>query len=446
MDPSLINHKITYFPRNFKIGLQNWVGMANFALVKRVRIDYSGIPSRVEPVELPLSKSVSARVCALDFLAGREPRMHAEPSGDELVFFRALSGAFAAAGSAFDLGESGTAMRLLTAIFASLPGRETVLTTDSRRLPSRPMEPLFRALEKLGAAPLGWQDETLPVEGRQLVSSGEVEIDCTESSQFASALLLIGPKVRGGLQLRLKGAVVSRGYIDLTLALMRRYGARIQTDGNLIRVEEGRYFAPPEYCREPDWSAASYLLEFVVAAKRKVPVSSRILPSESLQPDAGGLLLFEQIGAKVVKTEEGISVYSFPACGTELLEADLSGCPDLVPALAGACVAAGKPFRFSGIGHLRLKECDRLGCLASNMSRLGADLWVEADALEMPEVPVYLTPRLVESCGDHRMVMALAAMAPVVPVMIDSPEAVTKSWPGFWREMAKIGITAEPWS
>lgn len=386
-----------------------------------VSITYNpGSRAVIRPL-LPLSKSVSARVACLDYLAGAEVRMHSQPCEDERVIAAALR---SISSGCVELAASGTARRLLTAIIAATPGA-VVRVQGTQRLMERPMRPLTEALRELGApAPQPIDATTEELRGARLSSPGPVIVDASVSSQFVSALLLIGPLIAGGLDLRLRGKRVSSDYVAMTVKLMRRYGASVTETDEGYRVAEGRYATVPHYISEPDWSSASYFLELGCLTGRAVELP---LTAGSCQGDSVGPELFSSLQS------------------AQRVDLDMSRVPDLVPAVAATCCALGKPFELRGVGHLRHKESDRLEALRRELAKMGAEMLIGEDSLiSSGKSALTLPSEPLKVYDDHRLMMAFAPLSALFPgrsLLIDaSATVVDKSFPSFWREMSNAGI------
>ena len=347
-----------------------------------------------------------------------------------------------------DIGATGTAMRFLTAYLAITEG-ETVIT-GSERMKQRPIGTLVEALRKLGADITYINKEGYPplrICGKRL-QGGELEIEAGISSQYISALLMIAPCLTEGLTLHLKGNIASRTYIELTLDLMRRYGATAEwTDGQTIRVNPGTYEDTP-LSVEGDWSAASYWYELAAVAAHlghEVDVFLRGLTAESRQGDRVVAEMFEELGVKTTYTEEGARLLNseFKIQHSELKALDFTHCPDIAQTLAVTCCLLGIPFRFGGIHSLRIKETDRVAALISELRKLGFVLRAEGTEHlvwdgtrctpdEHPTIATY---------DDHRMAMAFAPAALChKDLVIEHPEVVTKSYPEFWKHFLELKI------
>lgn len=347
-----------------------------------------------------------------------------------------------------DTGAAGTAMRFSTAVLALLDGRHTI--TGTERMRERPIGVLVDALRQIGAT-IGYSGGSgyppLSISGTGLLRGGEVTMSGSVSSQYVSAMLMIGAMTETGLTIRLEGDIVSRPYIHMTLGLMSRTGARAAwTDERTLRVEPGGYAQQP-LTLEADWSAASYWYE--TAALSPNPhygVALRTLRRDDLQGDKAVAELFEALG---VRTHYGTDTDGAPLVTltktdspTPHARLDLSATPDLAQTLVAAYCGRGATFRFEGLSTLKIKETDRLAALQREMARLGYVLETDAESItwsgqrcQAEAAPVISTYR------DHRMAMALAPLAIVAPgLQIDDPMVVTKSYPRFWHEAAQAGF------
>ena len=407
------------------------------------------IPQKVTArIALPASKSVSNRALLLQALCPeRNYAIGNLAVCDDTDHMRQGIEAKQAGERLIDIGATGTAMRFLTAYLAITEG-ETVITGSERML-HRPIGTLVEALRKLGADITYINKEGYPplrICGKRL-TGGELEVEAGISSQYISALLMIAPRLTDGLTLRLKGSIASRTYIELTLDLMRKYGAAAEwVDGCTIRVSPGEYRDRP-LTVEADWSAASYWYELAAVAAHKgheVDILLRGLTKESLQGDRVVAQLFEPLGVRTEYSEEGarlfggnfhLSSFNFP------LEKDFTHYPDIAQTLAVTYCLLGVRFRLCGIHSLRIKETDRVAALVAELRKLGYVLRAEGDeclvwdgtrcqAEEHPAIATY---------DDHRMAMAFAPAALCYrELAIEHPEVVTKSYPTFWEDIEQI--------
>ena len=358
-----------------------------------------------------------------------------------------------------DIGATGTAMRFLTAYLAIAEGETTI--TGSERMQQRPIGTLVEALRQLGADITYINKEGYPplhIRGKQL-QGGALEVAADISSQYISALLMIAPCLAQGLTLHLKGNIASRTYIELTLDLMRKYGAVAEwRDEHTISVAHGTYEDIP-LTVEADWSAASYWYELAaIAAHRghEVDITLPALSPDSRQGDRVVAQLFEPLGVKTRFINDNGQLTIDNSRRTILpdgnncqlsavnrqFEWDFTHCPDIAQTLAVTCCLLGIPYTFRGIQSLRIKETDRVAALIAELHKLGYVLRAEGDEMlvwdgtrcEPQQHPC------ISTYDDHRMAMAFAPAALCYDgLTIEHPEVVTKSYPTFWEELKKIG-------
>ena len=419
------------------------------------------IPQKfVTDIALPASKSISNRALLLQALSP-EKRYDIDNLAvcDDTRHMLQGIEAKRLGAPLIDIGATGTAMRFLTAYLAITEGKTII--TGSERMRQRPIGTLVEALRKLGADISYIDKEGYPplcVRGRKL-HGGALEIEAGISSQYISALLMVAPCLTEGLTLRLKGNIASRTYIELTLDLMRKYGAMTEwLDEQTIRVAPSIYMDVP-LSVEADWSAASYWYELVAIAAHlghDVDVTLPGLASDSRQGDRVVARLFQGLGVKTEYTEEGARLSSSRDDASERvsgfldsqlsivnsqLDLDFTHCPDIVQTLAVTCCLLGISYTFRGVHSLRIKETDRLAALIAELRKLGYVLRAEGDEFlvwdgsrcEPDEHPVIAT------YDDHRMAMAFApASLCYENLTIEHPEVVTKSYPGFWEELNRL--------
>ncbi len=398
-------------------------------------------------VRVPSSKSVTQRALVAAALAGPGSAVRSPlDAEDPRLLFAALrragflldwqAGGIVArgpdrvAGGELFLGHNRTGARLLLAQLAALPGRWVL--DGSERLRERPLAPLAAALVRLGARiePMRGAALALPlaVAGRPL-AGGEVALDASSSSQFVSALLLLGAALPAGLAVRLAAPPPSRPYLDLTADVLEVFGARVVADasGTVFTVPGGG-LAAAEITVEGDWSAAAFPLAAAAVAGGEVEVVG--VRCTSRQGDAAVLAVLERAGCRWAASREGV-VLAGPA--TRPVAADLRDAPDLFPALAVVTAVAGG--RLDGLQGLAAKESDRLAVMARHLAALGFAVETGEGWFAAPggrPGPAGPTAPL-DPAADHRIAMALAVAGCTVPgVRVLGPGCVAKSWPGFW--------------
>ncbi len=330
-------------------------------------------------------------------------------------------------------GASGTTMRFVTALAATGDGWVTI--DGTARMRERPIGPLVAALRSLGAEvdELGGPGYP-PLAVRGPLAGGEVVVDASVSSQFASAVLLSAPFASDDVRVRIAADAVSRPYLEETVAVLEAWGVGVVTQDDGWTVRAGAPTAR-DLTVEPDASAAVY--PWVGAAITAGDVAVEGLHRDGLQADLGVLAVLESMGAEVVDEATGIRVRGRrPLRGGDV---DLSACPDGALALAVAAAMATGPSRFTGLGTLRVKETDRLAALETELRRVGAGATAGPDDLRIEPGPLHGT--VVHTYDDHRIAMSFALLGLVVPgIEIEDPGCVAKTWPGFFGVLDDIAV------
>ena len=324
---------------------------------------------------------------------------------------------------------AGTTSRFLTALAALGPGPYTV--DGAAPLRARPMGPLHQALGQLGVGIVS-TDGRLPVTVRRpdewpSGATTPVHIPGDVSSQYISALMMIAPLLPDGLHLQLTTPLISRPYLGITVAVMEWFGASaVNVSDDEVTVQPGRY-TPQQMTIEADASSASYPLAAAAICGGRVEVPG--LTTASLQGDAAFVELLGRMGCTVSLDDDSAVVASTATLhGVDVDMADIS---DLVPTMAVVALFADSPTTISGVGFIRGKESDRLGDLATELTKFGANVAVLDDGLRIEPAPLH--GATVATHHDHRLAMALALAGLRVPgVVIEDPQVVTKSWPQYW--------------
>ncbi len=390
-------------------------------------------------IHIPSSKSISNRMLIIRSLAASGATLHNLSDSDDT---KVLSKALDTESDLKDVGHAGTAMRFLTAYLSTQAGIHTL--TGSQRMKQRPVGPLVDALKQVGARIEYLENEGCPplkIQGGGL-TGGIIAIEAGISSQFISALMMIAPMLEGGLNIQLQGRIVSASYIEMTLSLMNSCGAGARFDGRTISVPQHAY-SVEDFRVESDWSGASYWYQ--VAAL--LPGSEITLPNlnqNSLQGDAALIQIFESLGVRTTFNEQGLILLSQKQDLPRQYTHDFTTCPDLVQTLAVSLCALGVPFRFTGTSTLRIKETDRISALQTELKRVGFVLnaepggaWLEWDGERCdPE-----SDPVIRTYHDHRMAMAFAPFAiSIGKISIEDPGVVSKSYPGYWKDLEKAGF------
>lgn len=440
-------------------------------------------------IVLPSSKSISNRALAIGALAGSIASItNLSDCDDTEVMQRWLT----ERPSTVDVGAAGTSMRFSTALLAVGHGEHVI--TGSERMKNRPIKILVDALRRLGADISYVEKEGYPplrIVGKGGLSCGSVSLPGNVSSQYISALMMIGPYLKDGLILTLTDKVISRPYIEMTMSLMRQFGAKVywdcssdesngivdeycnsnstvdelchsngtvdeslesnsagdkSTESNVIIVEPGRY-AVKSFNVESDWSAASYWYEMVaLSSEGDARVLLPGLYEDSLQGDSKGREVFSLLGVKTEYTKDGV-LLSKKTREVDTLEYDFVKMPDLAQTFVVTCCMMGVPFHFTGLESLKIKETDRIVALKNEMAKLGFDLEDRNDsellwdgrrrALTAEEYDSVA----IDTYEDHRMAMAFAPVALVNgSIRINNPHVVSKSYPRYWDNLLAAGF------
>ena len=408
-------------------------------------------PSQLnQTIKLPASKSISNRVLVIYALSGSKilPDNLSDCDDTEVIMAALQHNPYE-----IDIKAAGTAMRFMTAFLSVKDGEEHVLT-GTERMRHRPIGILVDALRRLGADISYIGEEGFPplrIRGHSL-EGGLLEIPGNISSQFISALLLIGPVMRNGLTLRLTGDVISRPYIDLTLWTMREFGADAEwSDFETIVVKPVPYGQRPYYI-ENDWSGASYWYEMMALSRHKDDeIRLEGLMDGSKQGDSSVRYIFSLLGVKsTFETTQGgvpttVSLRHTGRC-VPRLEYDFTNAPDLTQTFVVCCALLGVHFHFHGLSTLKIKETDRIEALKTEMRKLGyvihdvngCELIWDGERCE----PSYEAG--IDTYEDHRMALAFAPAAfRTGGLRINHPQVVTKSYPRFWDDLRKARFTIE---
>ncbi len=324
-----------------------------------------------------------------------------------------------------DAHESGLSARILLALAGSRDGRVTV--EGRGRLPERPMKGLADVLRSQGVEV---SDDHLPMDvaGHGHLWGGTIAVDCSESSQFATALMLVAPLMENPCVLELKGLSGSADYLEGTASIMRRFGATVERTVTGYEIANHGY-VPADVVIEPDASAAVYPMAIAAITGGRVTIEG--LGRSSWQPDLSVATVLEEMGCAVEWEERELRI---DATGVALagVEVDMSTAPDGALALAVVCLFADGPSRLSGLGSLRHKESDRLTAISEETTRIGGDTRVEGDTLVINPGPLH--GAVIDPHGDHRIAMSMATVGTRVQgIEVASPHVVDKTWPDFWN-------------
>ena len=393
-------------------------------------------------IMLPASKSISNRALIINALAnGTHPLENLSDCDDTQVMLRALQ---AQPGEAIDIMAAGTAMRFLTAYLSVTPGDRII--TGTQRMKQRPIGILVDALRELGANIEYVEKEGFPplrIQGTTLTKS-HISLPGNISSQYISALLMIAPTLKNGLQVTLTGDIISRPYIDLTLQLMKDFGAQASwLNDHELKVEPQPYRSTPYYI-EGDWSAASYWHE-IVALSKDATITLPSLFRKSYQGDSKMADQFAQLGARTSYKENGITILKPKMVDISQaihVNLDFTNQPDLAQTFVVTCALQNITFRFTGLQTLKIKETDRIAALICEMKKLGYVLHEAEDSiLYWDGERCERSGEAIDTYEDHRMAMAFAPACLVMDnICINNPQVVSKSYPRYWDDLKAAGF------
>ncbi|MGZ3874033.1 MAG: 3-phosphoshikimate 1-carboxyvinyltransferase [Mucilaginibacter sp.] len=339
-----------------------------------------------------------------------------------------------------NIGPAGTAMRFLTAYFTLQ--EEEVILTGSERMKQRPIGVLVDALRQLGAHIEYVENEGFPpikLKGSLEQLSNKVSIKGNISSQYITALLLIAARLPFGLELHIEGELTSRPYVEMTLAMLQTAGIKHTWQGNVIAIRNQEFVATSLHV-EPDWSAASYWYAIAALADEAELFLPGLTPY-SLQGDSVITELMANFGITSQFKDGGVLLQKEPKALSRKVF-DLKECPDLAQTIIVVCAALGHDATFTGLETLKIKETDRIKALQNELAKIGVKLVEKGQVYKLDCSEKRLPERIfVNTYDDHRMAMAFAPLALLIPeVEIEDADVVEKSYPAFWKDLAKVGI------
>lgn len=395
-------------------------------------------------VQLPGSKSISNRALIMAELAGVAAKVQQLSDADDTVLLKKHLSFIRTCGSSgiptiFDVKNAGTVARFLTAYLVSHEGEW--LVTGTERMKERPIGVLVNALTKLGAR-ITYADKVgfLPIRiiGNE-IHGGEISIETSMSSQYVSAILIIGPYLEDGLKMNFVGDLVSKPYINMTVEMMKAFGAQVTLHDDCVIVSPQPYNTI-EYQVEADWTSAAYWYELAALSKQ----SDLVIPGlarNSIQGDKVLADLYEMLGVRTVFEEGAIRLLSSGDVASHFTY-DFTGCSDLALSVITTCAALKVKGTFTGIKNLKYKESDRLKSLTIELLKIGAVLTCENDRCHLTFVKEAIDHDLTfDTYHDHRMAMSFAPLLMKYPsIRINDSGVVEKSYPTFWNELSKLGV------
>ncbi len=384
------------------------------------------------------SKSETNRLLLLQALYPNITLENTSNSDDSEVMLKALQ----TTDAIIDIHHAGTAMRFLTAYFATQEGREVTLTGSSR-MKERPIQILVEALHQLGAEITYAEKEGFPplkIKGKKLTKS-HVYLPAHVSSQYVSALLLIAPQLENGLQLTLEGSITSVPYIQMTLDLLDEIGVKTLFQGNSITVLPNTHQPQAKITVESDWSSASYFYSIVALSKPGTEIQLSSFKENSLQGDSALSAIYKKFGVESAFNGKTLTLRKTAQdLHVEPLSLHLQNTPDLAQTIAITCFGLGIGCHLTGLHTLKIKETNRLEALQKELTKLGANVTVTDETLTLEAKNTIQSNIKIKTYNDHRMAMAFAPLALKIPIAIEDAEVVSKSFPNFWKDLKSIGF------
>ncbi len=387
-------------------------------------------------IQITGSKSETNRLLVLQQFYPNLKIENVSNSDDSKLMQKALANT----SNEINIGHAGTAMRFLTAHFSVKENSEIILT-GSHRMKNRPIKILVDALKSLGADIQYLEKEGYPplkISGKKLTKDF-VKIDGNVSSQYISALLLIAPTLKNGLQLKFKGEVTSIPYINMTLQLLSELGIQYSWENNVILIQPKSTIENKTIVVESDWSSASYYFSLLaLSSNSEIMLAS--YKKTSLQGDAVLVDIYKQLGVdtKFKKNSIILSNQQTAIHNQQTVVLDLKSAPDIAQTIAVTCFGLGLECFLTGLHTLKIKETDRLVALKTEIEKLGGEVTITDETLYLKSSTKIKENICISTYDDHRMAMAFVPLATKVSIQIEDPNVVSKSYPTFWEDFKKI--------
>ncbi|MDP2686199.1 MAG: 3-phosphoshikimate 1-carboxyvinyltransferase [Aequorivita sp.] len=402
-------------------------------------LERGSFPKKNIHINICGSKSESNRLLILQAQFPTISIENLSESDDTAVLQKALK----ATNGTVDIHHAGTAMRFLTAYFSAKEGAEITLT-GSPRMQERPISILVEALQSLNADIEYLKDEGFPplkIKGKSLQKS-KVKIKANVSSQYISALMLVAPMLPKGLKIYLEGKITSMPYIEMTLSLLKSIGIKGNFNRNEITIPSKEKTEKTTLTVESDWSSASYFYS-LVALSKNCEITLTSFSEKSMQGDAALVQIYNSLGVQTEfnSSEKSISLLKNNVELPNNLVLNLSNTPDLAQTIAVTCFGLGIGCNLTGLHTLKIKETDRLLALKNELEKLGATIQIDESSLKLERTLQIHPNKKIETYQDHRMAMAFAPLSLKTKLTIKDAEVVSKSYPHFWDDIQKTGVS-----
>ena len=391
----------------------------------------------ISKIKITGSKSESNRLILLQVLYPEIKIKNLSNSDDSKLMLRALQ----FSQGKIDIHHAGTAMRFLSAYFSTQDEKEIVLTGSSR-MQERPIQILIEALQQLGAdivyeKNLGYPP--LKIKGKTLTKN-KVTLRANVSSQYISALLLIAPKLKNGLELTLEGKITSVPYIKMTLSLLNEIGVNTSFNNNIIKVEPKlQIIKSKTFTVESDWSSASYFYSIVALSPLNTEIVLSYYKVNSLQGDSVLAEIYNEFGVQTTFEKNSITLKKFDK-NLSPKTFNLSNAPDIAQTITVTCLGLGIECFLSGLHTLKIKETDRLLALKTEIEKIGGNIKITESTLKLSSLKILKSNVEIATYNDHRMAMAFAPLALKTTIVIKDANVVSKSYPDFWNDLKLVGF------
>lgn len=337
---------------------------------------------------------------------------------------------------------AGTAMRFLTAYFATQENKQTVLTGSSR-MKERPISVLVDALLQLGAD-ISYGEKVgfppLKIIGKK-ITKNKVTIDANVSSQYITALMLIGSSLPNGIEINLQGNLTSLSYINMTLSVLHLLGLKATFNDKIIKIPFEKEIKKDVFIVESDWSSASYFYSIIALSAVGTKITLGYFKQNSFQGDSVLPEIYKNFGVQTTFQNAEIILEKTSNVKTQMFNFELNNTPDIAQTLIVTCLGLGMTCDVSGLHTLKIKETDRLQALKNELEKFGAAVAITNDSIHLKnKVAFSINPVEIETYQDHRMAMAFAPLALKQPLIIKNAEVVSKSYPDFWNDLKVLGF------
>ena len=383
------------------------------------------------------SKSESNRLLALRAFTSYFDIKNISDSDDTKVMLSAIN----SNKEEIDIGHAGTAMRFLTSYFSSIENSSVVLT-GSKRMRERPISILVDALRELEVEISYIEKEGYPpirINGRQ-INNRHVNLPANVSSQYISSLMMLGVSLKNGLVINLSTEITSLPYIEMTKKIIERIGGRVEINSNQILIDSFTKKNILDQSVESDWSSASYFFS-MVALSNSSDLTLSTFYKDSIQGDSNLAEIYKNFGVKTTFSDNKINLSKYNNRIERKISLDLSDNPDLAQTIVLTCLGLGVDCDLYGLHTLKIKETDRLEALKSEILKFGVDqIDITDDSLHLQNNSILKSDIIIETYNDHRMAMSFAPLSIILPIRINNPQVVTKSYVRFWDDIEKLGF------